>query len=216
MTIHAPWYASATPGTPFSFNLPVARKNNPSLAIAYATREPARISPLLQPNVEIMMAIAIIQAPLAPNTAESAAVATRSSGAFWICASGSAHRYARFARQYSVITMTVPNAIESATSRFGFFTSAAVNPMLFHASAENSEPTCATPKATSNPNHPEAADTVGSKLFRKFAPGSIGCSPRTCQKYEKLSAIAVAFLATNTQSKINPSSASIFAEVKIF
>src|SRR5438270_10433225 len=65
------------------------------------------------------------------------------------------------------MTMIVPNAIESATSRFGFFTSAAVKPMLFQASAENSDPTCATPKATNNPNAPLAALTVGKKLFRK-------------------------------------------------
>src|SRR5271168_3291430 len=133
-----------------------------------------------------------------------------------MCDSGKAHKYAKFARQYSVMTITVPNAIESATSRFGFFTSAAVNPMLFQASAENSEPTCATPNATSNPKNPEAAETVGSKLFKKFAPGSMGCWPRTCQKCEKLSEIAAAFLATNTQSKISPRSARIFAEVKIF
>src|SRR5580704_10438709 len=183
MTIHAPWYASATPGTPFSFNLPVARKNNPSLAIAYATREPARISPLLQPNVEIMMAIAIIHAPLAPKTAESAAVATRSSGAFWICARGSAHRYARFARQYSVTTMTVPNTMESATSRFGFFTSAAVNPMLFHASIENSDPTCATASANNNPNQPLPAVTVGNKPRKNPAPGSIVFAPRTAHRW---------------------------------
>ena len=39
--------------------------------------------------------------------------------------------------------MHVPNAMESATSRFGFFTSAAVKPMLFQASDEKREPTCA-------------------------------------------------------------------------
>src|SRR5271154_414943 len=58
--------------------------------------------------------------------------------------------------------MSVPNTIESATSRLGFFTSAAVKPMLFQASAENSEPTCATPNATKMPNAPLAAVTVGS------------------------------------------------------
>ncbi len=68
----------------------------------------------------------------------------------------------------------VPKAIDSATSRLGFFTSAAVNPMLFQASAENSEPTCATPNATNNPNAPLAAVMVGTQPRRKSAPGSIG------------------------------------------
>ena len=71
------------------------------------------------------------------------------------------------------MTMHVPNAIESATSRFGFFTSAAVNPMLFQASAEKSDPTCATPNATIKPKNPLAAVTVGTIPRRKFAPGSI-------------------------------------------
>ena len=90
-----------------------------------------------------------------------------------------------------MITMMVPNAIESATSRFGFFTSAAVKPMLFHASAEKSEPTCETPNATTSPKKPLAAVTVGNKPRKKLAPGSIGCAPRTVQKFPKLSAIAV-------------------------
>src|SRR5579859_7286487 len=112
--------------------------------------------------------------------------------------------------------MTVPNAIERATSRFGFFTSAAVNPMLFHASAEKSEPTCATASASSSPYQPLPAVTVGKSPLRKPAPGSIVWAPRIAHRCEKLSAIAEAFRAENTQIKINPSSESIFAEVKIF
>ena len=38
------------------------------------------------------------------------------------------------------MTMAVPAASEIGTSRRGFFTSPAVNVMLFHASAENSDP----------------------------------------------------------------------------
>ena len=87
------------------------------------------------------------------------------------------------------MTMIVPNAIDSATSRFGFFTSAAVKPMLFQASAENSEPTCETQSATKSPK-PVAAVTVGTNERRKFAPGSIGSAPRTVQKWPKLSEIA--------------------------
>src|SRR5258708_29040362 len=158
--------------------------------MAYATREPARISPLLQPNVGIIIAPAISDAPIGPKMAFNAAVATRSSGAFWICDSGSANRYARFARQYSVITMMVPRAIDSATSRLGFFTSAAVKPMLFQASAEKSEPTCETANATISPKKPLAAVRVGNQSLKKLAPGSIGTAPRTVQKFAKLSAMA--------------------------
>src|ERR1700676_3187828 len=113
------------------------------------------------------------------------------------------------------MTIIVPNAIDSATSRFGFFTSAAVNPMLFHASAENSDPTCATPNATNNPNAPLAAVTAGTMPRKKSAPGSITCAPRIVQKCEKLSLIAVEFRPTNTQRQIFPScTPSVFKNVK--
>ena len=45
------------------------------------------------------------------------------------------------------MTIAVPIARESGTSRLGFLTSPAVNVMLFHASAEKSDPTCETPNA---------------------------------------------------------------------
>src|SRR6202162_2519782 len=106
--------------------------------------------------------------------------------------------------------------MESATSRLGFFTSAAVNPMLFQASAEKSDPTCATPNAINNPKAPLAAVMVGTKPRRKSAPGSIGSAPRIAQKCEKLSLTAAALRPTNTQSTISPSSESVFALVKIF
>ncbi len=112
--------------------------------------------------------------------------------------------------------MIVPNAMESATSRFGFFTSAAVKPILFQASAENSEPTCATPKATNKPNAPLAAVMVGTMLLRKFAPGSMGCALRIVQKWPKFSVIAPAFLPTKIPKKINPRRDSVFALVKTF
>ncbi len=86
--------------------------------------------------------------------------------------------------------MMVPKAMESATSRFGFFTSPAVNPILFQASAENNEPTCATANASSNPNQPFEAVTVGSSPRRKFAPGSIGCASRMAHRFVKLSTMA--------------------------
>src|SRR3984957_7630779 len=131
-------------------------------------------------------------------------------------ANGRAHKYATFASTYNVMTIIVPNAIESATSRLGFFTSAAVNPMLFQASAENSDPTCATPNAINNPNAPLAAVMVGTKPRRKSAPGSIGSAPRMDQKCEKLSLTAAALRPTNTQSTISPSRERVFALVNIF
>ncbi len=112
--------------------------------------------------------------------------------------------------------MTVPNAMERATSRFGFFTSAAVKPILFQASAENSEPTCATPKATNNPKAPLAAVTLGIKLFRKFAPGSMVCALRIAQKWLKFSVMAPAFLPTKMARKINPRRDNAFALVNTF
>ena len=112
--------------------------------------------------------------------------------------------------------MIVPKAIESATSRFGFFTSAAVKPMLFQASAENNEPTWATPYATNNPNAPLAAVIVGTKVFRKLAPGSIVCALRIVQKWLKFSVIAPAFLPTKMPRKITPTSESVFALVNTF
>src|SRR6202049_4101359 len=45
----------------------------------------------------------------------------------------------------------VPSASDSGRLRLGFFTSPAVNVTLFQASAENSEPTCATARIVSVP-----------------------------------------------------------------
>ena len=69
------------------------------------------------------------------------------------------------------MTITVPRASDKGTSRRGFFTSPAVKVMLFQASAENSEPTCATPNATSRPAAPAAAVSDGTQERRKSAPG---------------------------------------------
>ena len=67
-----------------------------------------------------------------------------------------------------MMTSAVPSARDSGTSRRGFFTSPAVKVMLFQASAENSEPTCATPKATRRPNPPAAAVTAGTNAAQKI------------------------------------------------
>ena len=96
------------------------------------------------------------------------------------------------------MTMAVPMASDSGTSRRGFFTSPAVKVMLFQASAENIEPTCATPKATSRPNPPAAAVTAGTKPLRKSAPGRMVSAPWTAQRCEKLAAIAAALRPKST------------------
>ena len=104
----------------------------------------------MQPNVEIMIAIAIICAPAEGITVPTIALATRSSGVVWILSNGSTARYATLANKYRLITIPVPKASESGTFRRGSRTSPAVNVILFHASAENSDPVCATrgqPKA---------------------------------------------------------------------
>ena len=49
-------------------------------------------------------------------------------------------KYATFASRNSVITIAVPTASDTGTSRRGFFTSPAVKVMLFHASAAKSAP----------------------------------------------------------------------------
>ena len=114
------------------------------------------------------------------------------------------------------MTTPVPSASDSGRFRLGFFTSPAVNVTLFQASAENNEPTWATPNATNNPNAPLAAETVGMKDRKKFAPGSMGCAPRMAHKCVKLSEIAAAFRATNTQRKISPNKESVLALVNTF
>ena len=73
------------------------------------------------------------------------------------------------------MTMAVPTASETGISRLGFFTSPAVNVMLFQASAEKSDPTCETPNAISKPKKPDAAVTEGINDFSQSAPGSIVC-----------------------------------------
>ena len=70
-----------------------------------------------------------------------------------------------------MMTMAVPSASESGTSRRGFFTSPAVKVMLFQASAEKSEPTCATPNATKRPKRPTAAETAGIQRAQEIRAG---------------------------------------------
>ena len=50
------------------------------------------------------------------------------------------------------MTMNVPRASDSGMLRRGSLTSPAVKVMLFHASAEKSDPVCDTHTATNRPN----------------------------------------------------------------
>src|SRR5204862_8074009 len=103
------------------------------------------------------------------------------------------------------ITIEVPSASDSGMLRFGFFTSPAVKVMLFHASAENSDPVSETQIAASRPNAVAAA-----------TPGAMGSNPRGCQKLPKLAEMELAFQPRASPSRINAASDPIFAVVKMF
>ena len=66
------------------------------------------------------------------------------------------------------MTIVVPKASDSGTLRRGSFTSPAVKVMLFHASAEKSEPVCETQMATNSPNEVEA-DSAGCDVRERRA-----------------------------------------------
>ncbi len=103
------------------------------------------------------------------------------------------------------MTTPVPSASESGKLRLGFFTSPAVNVTLFHASAENSDPTCAMASAvsveTSTPP-PTSCNVPRLELCQKFAP--------------KFAATAVAFRPRKIPKITSPSSAETLAAVKTF
>ncbi len=73
------------------------------------------------------------------------------------------------------MTTPVPSASDSGMLRRGFFTSPAVKVMLFQASAENSEPVCATQMPTNSPNAVAAV-----------SPGAISPLPRGVHRSPKL------------------------------
>ena len=72
------------------------------------------------------------------------------------------------------MTMNVPRARDSGMFRRGSFTSPAVKVMLFHASAEKSDPVCATQIAMNRPN------TVTA-----LRPGTTSTAPRVVQRLPK-------------------------------
>jgi hypothetical protein len=77
--------------------------------------------------------------------------------------------------------------------------------MLFHASAENSEPVCETQMATNRPNAVSAD-----------SPGTMSAVPRAVQRLPKLSATAVWFQPSSNPTRISPTSAPVLAVVKMF
>src|SRR6185436_19646330 len=96
--------------------------------------------------------------------------------------------------------------------RLGSFTSPAVKVMLFQASEENSDPTCATHNATSRPSAPAAAVRLGSPP----TSGEIVAGLTGVHIAEKLAAIASALLPTRMPSTMSAASDKVFAEVKTF
>src|SRR6185312_11656726 len=92
-------------------------------------------------------------------------------------------RYARFARRYKAITVTVPITIARVTFLSGLRTSPAAKAMLCHESAEKSDPVWLTHNATNSPN---AVPALNPEEVR-------GTNPRACQRSPKLARKAVAF-----------------------
>src|SRR5258707_4823836 len=131
--------------------------------------------------------MAISPAPEEPNICCSTAVPTRSEEAYLmprattsvpagLPSNGRCARKIKFAATYNRITTPVPTANESGKLRLGFFTSPAVKVTLFQASADKSEPTCATARIVSVPTK-----TVGPPTPTCTAC----CAPKDelCQKF---------------------------------
>ena len=62
------------------------------MTVLTVERAPAKIKPLLHPNVEIMIATAMIDAPDGPKITSAVAEPTRSEGTVWIPSKGNATR----------------------------------------------------------------------------------------------------------------------------
>src|SRR2546429_59541 len=134
------------------------------------------MSPLLQPNVEIITAIAMMLSPAPPNIAWRAAVPMGgwfSVEAIWMATRGSTFRYATLASRYRVVTTSTPTAMANGMSRSGCFSSPEAKPTLFQASIENSDPTIAAPMAVA----PTATPPVAQKLAPKLAATAAAFPP---------------------------------------
>src|SRR4051812_45998324 len=101
--------------------------------------------------------------------------------------------------------MIVPNASDRGILRRGFLTSPAVKVMLFHASAENSDPVCETHNATKMP-YAVSTDT----------PGLMGSKPRGCQRSPKLALTADAFRPISTPAMTIATSVPVLVTVNEF
>src|SRR4051812_2889111 len=111
------------------------------------------------------------------------------------------------------MTSPVPSASDSGTFRCGFLTSPAVNVMLFHASDEKSEPTCATQKTTIKPNRPLETETSG----KNAKSGLMTAAFCGVKRFEKLLENApVIAPPTKIPKTIKASKDKVFADVKTF
>ena len=84
--------------------------------------------------------------------------------------------------------------------------------MLFQASAENSEPTCATENATIRPSRPLATDTTGMNE-KSGRISSASCGEKGDAKF---AAITSAFRPMMTPTMMSRASDRVFADVKMF
>src|ERR1022692_2052157 len=93
--------------------------------------------------------------------------------------------------------------------RRGCFTSPAVKVMLFQASEEKREPTCATQKAMNRPNAPPAAETAEMK----DKSGLMGVTPRGVQRSVKLALTASALRAKSRPMRMSAMRERVLADV---
>src|SRR2546427_12330861 len=95
--------------------------------------------PLLQPNVEIMIATAMMYSPALPRIASSAAVPTRSCGAVAVASAGRTVREATVAGRYSAVTVRSPTAIADGGGRLAALGSLPAKPAAVPARLAESE-----------------------------------------------------------------------------
>ena len=103
------------------------------------------------------------------------------------------------------MTRLVPSASDNGMFRLGSFTSPAVNVMLFHASAEKSDPVCARQIATNSPN-----------ALTAVRPGAMSTTFRGVHALPKFSATTGALQPRSRPTAMSPSSAPVFVVVNTF
>jgi len=114
------------------------------------------------------------------------------------------------------MTIIVPNAMERATIALGIFHFGGSKPMLFQASAEKSEPTCATPNAIKRPKKPLAAVTVRNQAAQEIGAGFDRLRVAHRPKVRKIIGDGRVISSTNIPRTISPTKESVFADVKMF